>query len=142
MSQLHKPIPQPPPKLLLGNLRDVDPEHGIDSIVGLIRRYGEIIKLQFPTGTKSGKLFVGSQKLVHELSDQERFEKVVQGALDEVRSIAGDGECHSSINYQGVPPHLLVSHRSLYRTPVGTILASLWSTLGCITSPGYSSLSP
>jgi len=92
MSDAYQPIPQPPPKLLLGNLRDVDPEHGIQSIVDLIRRYGEIIKLQLPTAHKNGNLFVGSQKLVHEVSDQERFVKVVQGSLNEVRSIAGDGK--------------------------------------------------
>jgi len=92
MSDACRPIPQPPPKLLLGNLRDIDPEHGIQSIVDLIRKHGEIIKLKLPTSHKSGNLFVGSQKLVHEVCDQERFEKVVQGSLNEVRSIAGDGE--------------------------------------------------
>ena len=87
-----RPIPQPPPKLLLGNLLDVDPEDGIRSIVDLIRKHGEIIKLKLPGSHKNGKLFVGSQRLVHEVCDQERFEKVVQGSLNEVRSIVGDGE--------------------------------------------------
>ena len=92
MSDACRPIPQPPPRLLLGNLRDINPENSIQSIVDLIRKYGEIVKLKLPTAHKNGTIFVGSQRLVHEVCDQERFEKVVQGSLNEVRSIVGDGE--------------------------------------------------
>jgi hypothetical protein len=64
----------------------------------MIRRYGEIVKLQVPNGPKNGRLFIGSQRLVHEIADQERFEKVVSGALEEVRSLAGDGTFVSPID--------------------------------------------
>jgi cytochrome P450/NADPH-cytochrome P450 reductase len=74
---------------LVGNLYDINPESPIPSFVGLIQRYGEIIALDV-----LGRhiVLVGSQKLVHELCDQTRFEKVVKGALAEVRHVAGDGE--------------------------------------------------
>lgn len=86
-----RPIPQPPSRPLLGNLTDIDKDDAIGSITQLIRRYGEIVKLQVPNGPKNGRLFIGSQRLVHEIADQERFEKVVSGALEEVRRLAGDG---------------------------------------------------
>ena len=89
---MSQPIPQPPPSLFLGNLRDIDPQDAIGSITQLIRRYGEIVKLQVPNGPKNGRLFIGSQRLVHEVADQGRFEKIVTGALQEVRSVAGDGK--------------------------------------------------
>jgi hypothetical protein len=93
-----RPIPQPPPRPLLGNLTDIDKEDAIGSITQMIRRYGEIVKLQVPNGPKNGRLFIGSQRLVHEIADQERFEKVVSGALEEVRSLAGDGTFVSPID--------------------------------------------
>lgn len=34
------PIPQPPPVPLLGNIRDVDPEDSIASLVHLGEKYG------------------------------------------------------------------------------------------------------
>jgi cytochrome P450/NADPH-cytochrome P450 reductase len=83
-----QPIPQPPPKPFIGNLRDIDPSTGTQSLVRLIQRYGEIIQLDI-LGNR--RLFVGSQRLVHELSDQTRFEKKVVGALQQVRQLAGDG---------------------------------------------------
>lgn len=81
-------IPGPAPKPILGNLTDVDAELGALSIARLIQRYGEIIQLEFLTRKR---LFVGSQRLVHELCDQTRFEKKVVGALEEARNLAGDG---------------------------------------------------
>jgi hypothetical protein len=83
-----KPIPQPPTKFLVGNLGDLDPENAIRSMTGLIQQYGEIVKLSL-IGREV--VIVGSQALVNEVCDQTRFQKVVKGALGEVRSVAGDG---------------------------------------------------
>lgn len=55
-----------------------------------MKKHGPIIFLKFP---KNNEVLVGSQELVHELCDQERFEKKVGGALEEVRTVGGDGEC-------------------------------------------------
>jgi len=84
-----KSIPQPPTRLIVGNLGDIDPEYAIQSMVGLIQRYGEIVKLSL-IGREI--VIVGSQELVNEICDQTRFKKVVKGALEAVRSVAGDGE--------------------------------------------------
>ncbi|KAJ9108226.1 hypothetical protein QFC19_002473 [Naganishia cerealis] len=83
-----QPIPQPPPKPFIGNLTDIDPSTGTQSLVKLLQRYGEIIQLDM-MGKR--RVFVGSQRLVHELSDQTRFSKTVVGALEQVRALAGDG---------------------------------------------------
>lgn len=89
-----RPIPGPAPKPFVGNLSDVDTSVMPPSIARLIQRYGDLIQLTF-MGRR--RLFAGSQKLVHELSDQTRFTKVVTGALEEVRNVAGDGESGADI---------------------------------------------
>ena len=82
-------IPQPPQKLfgLLGNLPDVDPSFGARSLWNLMDLYGPIFKLKLG----NDKLFVGSQELVNEICDQDKFAKVPNGALVEVRALTGDG---------------------------------------------------
>jgi cytochrome P450/NADPH-cytochrome P450 reductase len=57
----------------------------------MLSRYGEVVKLQLPAGPKEGRIFIGSQRLVHEVCDQERFEKIVTGGLEQARNVAGDG---------------------------------------------------
>jgi cytochrome P450/NADPH-cytochrome P450 reductase len=83
------PIPRPSAYPVLGNVLDIDMDDPIGSIVQLHKKHGAIMLIRFPTQTE---IMVGSQELVHELCDQERFEKTVAGALEEVRTIGGDGE--------------------------------------------------
>jgi cytochrome P450/NADPH-cytochrome P450 reductase len=83
-------IPKPPDYPVIGNVLDLDPEDPMASIVGLLKKHGPIILLKFP---KNKEILVGSQELVHELCDQERFQKNVGGALEEVRTVGGDGKC-------------------------------------------------
>jgi cytochrome P450/NADPH-cytochrome P450 reductase len=83
------PIPQPPGYPLVGNLYDIDSDAPIPSFVALLQRYGEIVALDI---VRKHVILAGSQKLVHELCDQSRFEKIVTGALAEVRNVAGDGK--------------------------------------------------
>jgi cytochrome P450/NADPH-cytochrome P450 reductase len=89
----HVRIPQPPAYPGIGNVLDIDIEDPIASIVDLHHKYGPIIALKFP---KLFEILVGSQELCHELCDQDRFKKTVGGALEEVRSVAGDGKSHLS----------------------------------------------
>lgn len=90
MSHLYPvPIPHPPAKPVIGNLLDIDPENAIGSLVTLMQRYGPIVKLSI---IGKERIFLGSQRLVHEISDQSRFEKLVVGALKEARNVAGDGK--------------------------------------------------
>jgi cytochrome P450/NADPH-cytochrome P450 reductase len=86
-------IPRPPGYPVIGNVLDLDPEDPIASLVGLMKKHGPIIFLKFP---KNNEVLVGSQELVHELCDQERFEKKVGGALEEVRTVGGDGKLIST----------------------------------------------
>jgi cytochrome P450/NADPH-cytochrome P450 reductase len=88
MAPTTKPIPQPPPKLLVGNLFDIDADVPSISLAKLIKQYGPLVKLKL---INREFVIAGGQKYVHELCDQTRFEKIVKGALDEVRSLAGDG---------------------------------------------------
>jgi cytochrome P450 / NADPH-cytochrome P450 reductase len=82
------PIPQPPPKLLVHNLLELSPASPVQDMMALARKYGPIYRLDL-----SGRMLVvvSSQELVHELSDEKRFDKAVRGALKLVRRFAGDG---------------------------------------------------
>jgi cytochrome P450/NADPH-cytochrome P450 reductase len=85
-------IPQPRGLPILGNIRTVDHDLPVISLYNLHLQYGDIYKLNI---LGEERILVGSQKLVHELADQTRFQKVVKGALREVRALAGDGEAVS-----------------------------------------------
>ena len=83
------PIPRPPGLPILGNVRQVNKDLPIVSLHNLHLQYGEIFELSM-----LGKIrtFAASQRIVHELADQQRFKKVISGALLAVRALAGDGE--------------------------------------------------
>lgn len=82
-------IPHPKPIPLLGNVLLINPDDPMASIVGLMKQYGPVMMLKFPN---QSVVMAGSQEVVHELCDQDRFEKNVSGALEEVRAVAKDGE--------------------------------------------------
>jgi cytochrome P450/NADPH-cytochrome P450 reductase len=82
------PIPQPKPDPVLGNIRDVDAEAGVQSFMRLARTYGPIFRLDFPGRSV---LVVSSRALVDELCDESRFDKKVHHPLEQVRAFAGDG---------------------------------------------------
>ncbi|RMZ87908.1 hypothetical protein DV736_g4861, partial [Chaetothyriales sp. CBS 134916] len=82
------PVPQPPALPLLGNVRDVDPDNAIASLVHLSNKYGEIFKLTI-IGLEI--YIVSSVELLNELCDENRFHKKVSIALKQVRNGVGDG---------------------------------------------------
>lgn len=89
------------------------------SIVNLMKRYGPIMAMKFPKQPKP-VIMVGSQELVHELCDQERFIKNVSGALQEVRSVAKDGTYDFDTWHakkKTVGSQLLIPDRSVYSVP-------------------------
>ena len=49
--------------------------------------YGPIFKLKLG----EDRIFIGSQELVNEVCDQDKFAKVPGGVLEEVRALTGDG---------------------------------------------------
>ncbi|KAK5164031.1 uncharacterized protein LTR77_010122 [Saxophila tyrrhenica] len=81
-------IPQPPPRLLVGNIGDIDAENRLASINNLFKLHGPIFKLDLGGKTV---IFVGGHELADELCDDSRFEKTVAGPLFEVRNVAGLG---------------------------------------------------
>lgn len=82
-------IPQPPEHLfcLLGNIPDIDPAFPIRSFWNLAELYGPIFKVNIA----GPRVFVGTQELVNEIFDEDRFTKVPSRALVETRALTGDG---------------------------------------------------
>jgi cytochrome P450 / NADPH-cytochrome P450 reductase len=83
-----QPIPQPTPVPLLGNLPSIDRDKGVLGLMELADTYGPIYRLELPGGEL---IVVSSQELVHELSDESRFDKKLHNPLQQVRDFAGDG---------------------------------------------------
>ncbi len=81
-------IPQPPEKLLLGNLLALSATTPIQDMVRLAREYGPIYRLAMRGRVV---LVVSGHELVDELSDEKRFDKTIRGALGLVRRFGGDG---------------------------------------------------
>lgn len=77
------PIPGPAPKPLIGNMRDVDTAHTIESAMNLARRFGPIYRLKIPGSGE--RIIVSGPDLVAEVCDAQRFDKLVTGGLSEVR---------------------------------------------------------
>jgi cytochrome P450/NADPH-cytochrome P450 reductase len=87
-----EPIPHPPGMPLVGNALDIDHDMPVSTFVNYIKRYGEIVEVKL---ISKKVVLAGSQRIVHEVCDSKRFQKVISGALKEVRGLAGDGECGS-----------------------------------------------
>lgn len=84
----HAAVPQPPLKPLIGNLNELRGGCPVQSLMDLARTYGPFFKL---TIFDHDVYVASSQELVNELCDETRFAKRVQGALKEIRAVAGDG---------------------------------------------------
>jgi hypothetical protein len=69
-------IPQPKPDPVLGNIRDLDPKAPVQSMHRLARTLGPIYQLSLPGGNV---VFISSQALVDELSDEKRARIFVCG---------------------------------------------------------------
>lgn len=83
-----EPIPQPKGDPLIGHLRAIDGDAPIQAFMRLARIHGPIYQLELGGGSL---ILVSSQELVHELSDESRFDKRVHSALKNIRDFAGDG---------------------------------------------------
>ncbi len=81
-------IPQPPKKLLVGNLPDIGADSHVQNFMRIAQEYGPIVQLDFP-GRQL--VLVSGFDLVDELSDESRFDKKVWSPLRKVRQFAGDG---------------------------------------------------
>ena len=83
------PIPQPPARMIVGNLQEVRRKPTtIESMIDLAREYGEIFQLDLPLG----RLIVASgPDLVAELCDESRWDKALGQGLLLIRKGIGDG---------------------------------------------------
>ncbi|KAJ6011705.1 hypothetical protein N7522_002060 [Penicillium canescens] len=81
-------IPGPKPLPVVGNLFDIDLEHGLQSIVEMADEFGPLFQI-----TINGKkqIFATSQALVDELCDETRFHKAVIAGIQKLRMLANDG---------------------------------------------------
>ncbi|HTJ06007.1 MAG TPA: cytochrome P450 [Caldimonas sp.] len=82
------PIPKPRGDPLIGNLRAIDGDAPIQSFMRMAKMLGPIFQLDV---LGNPVVFLGSQALVDEVSDESRFDKRVAGALRNIRDFAGDG---------------------------------------------------
>lgn len=83
------PIPFPPTVPFLGNVMLMDKEMPLRTFTLLAQQYGEIYGFKFPDGSVT--LHINSQSLVAQVSDDKRFKKVINNAMQEVRNLVGDG---------------------------------------------------
>ncbi|HZS00814.1 MAG TPA: cytochrome P450 [Chloroflexota bacterium] len=78
-----EPIPHPPGKPFVGNLFDLDRDNPTESLMQLAREYGPIYRLDTPGG--NSRNIVSSVKLVDELCDESRFDKMLGPGLIALR---------------------------------------------------------
>ncbi|KAK3319439.1 putative bifunctional P-450:NADPH-P450 reductase [Apodospora peruviana] len=81
-------IPEVPGFPFIGNALEMNLDFPLSSFLGFADKHGEIFRLRFPG---RDVVLVTTQALVHELSDESRFEKSVGAALLEVRNGTNDG---------------------------------------------------
>ncbi|PYH37028.1 bifunctional cytochrome P450/NADPH--P450 reductase [Aspergillus neoniger CBS 115656] len=81
-------IPGPKPLPVVGNLLDIDLEHGLQSIIAFADKYGPLFQITI-NGEK--QIFATSQALVDELCDESRFHKAVVTGLEILRLLAHYG---------------------------------------------------
>src|SRR6059058_2720241 len=82
------PIPHPPMKPVVGNMLSLDSSAPVQNLARLSKELGPIFWLDM---MGAPLVIVSGHDLVHELSDEKRFDKAVRGPLRRVRAIAGDG---------------------------------------------------
>lgn len=86
----YEPIPQPPTHLygFLGNVPDIDPSFALKSLWKLAALYGPIVQLDLLTRKI---ILLSTHALIHEVCNDDRFEKVIGGSLMQLRPLIGDG---------------------------------------------------
>jgi len=82
------PIPHPPKKPVVGNMLSLDPNAPVQDLVRLTKELGPIFWLDM---MGAPLVIVSGHDLIHELSDEKRFDKAVRGSLRRVRAVGGDG---------------------------------------------------
>jgi cytochrome P450 / NADPH-cytochrome P450 reductase len=76
-------IPGPKGKPIVGNMFDIPPDHTIVTLMELTREYGPMIRLRTPGGDRFA---TSGLKMIDDLCDDERFDKLVGDGQKAVRS--------------------------------------------------------
>src|SRR6202171_1332081 len=82
------PIPHPPTKPVVGNMRSLNSTTPIQNMMRLAKELGPIYWLDM---MGAPLVVVSGADLVDEISDEKRFDKSVRGSLRRVRAVGGDG---------------------------------------------------
>ena len=85
---MEKQIPQPQETFLLGNLKEMESDHVVESFQRLQKLYGEIFLLKI---FRKNFIVISSQQLANFVCDESKFDKKVSQALLEIRAVSGDG---------------------------------------------------
>ncbi|KAJ6189770.1 hypothetical protein N7519_004678, partial [Penicillium mononematosum] len=81
-------IPGPKPLPVVGNLFDIDLDHGLQSVIKMADEFGPLFQISI-NGEKL--IFATSQALVDELCDETRFHKAVVAGVEKLRMLVNDG---------------------------------------------------
>ncbi len=81
-------LPHPPRRFFTGNLHQIAGENTIEKMIKLATEYGSIFEVKI---LNIKLIFVTDLELAKELLNDEKFPKVIDGPIKELRRIAGDG---------------------------------------------------
>lgn len=81
-------IPQPPAYPIIHNLPVIENTLPVRSFILLAQKYGEIFKMQYPSGPPS--IYINSHALISQVCDDSRFEKIGNRVLNQARDLVGD----------------------------------------------------
>ncbi|KAF1840671.1 NADPH-cytochrome P450 reductase-like protein [Cucurbitaria berberidis CBS 394.84] len=81
-------IPGPPGLPIVGNIADIDAQNTILSLCNLTSKYGPLWKFYIGSAER---IVIGSQALMDEVCDEERFSKIIAASLGQVRNGVHDG---------------------------------------------------
>jgi cytochrome P450 / NADPH-cytochrome P450 reductase len=119
-------VPQPRAYPFVGNAPSIDIEAPVQSMMKLARELGPVYRLQFPSQTA---LVVGDHRLVDELSDASRFEKIVHAPLRQLRDLGGD----ALFTADNDDPAWAIAHRLLMPAFGAPAMRRYWADMVDIT---------
>ena len=103
---MSREFPSPPARPLIGHVGAIESEVPLNSFYNFSKQCGEIFQLQmlgeslsheskttgaYWLGLGRKLIVLGSQELLHDVSDDKRYRKTVGGGLYEVRNAVKDG---------------------------------------------------
>lgn len=119
------PIPQPPTRWLTGNLSEFNPAFPAKAIWRLASIYGDIYQMDTVT---EKFVVISSNELAQEVLDQDRFDKVIVGNMEEVRGLLGDGLFTAHPGEKVTSSVSMIYHLRLYLTSTGAFRAGALPT--------------